>query len=201
MQAFTPSYDNKITQKYSVKTLDHKAHNKISLQEEHGWVAEPKRPLICIPGEITKAAGGDLLMEILPGIMELPVELIVRGKGAEAYGKSFAELEKKHGHRVRIVRDDEESVRAMLAASDIALFTSESNEENLLENVLRYGVIPVSPKTKLLENYNPVQETGNAFVAEDATVWQLFAALVRALETHKFPFDWRTIQRHAMETC
>jgi glycogen synthase len=52
----------------------------------------------------------------------------------------------------------------------------------------------------VLDNYNPVQESGNSFVFEKPTVWQCFASVARALETFKFPYDWRTIQRHAIES-
>jgi len=43
--------------------------------------------------------------------------------------------------------DDEQSVRKMLAGSDIALFFSAHDEDQELENALRYGVIPVAPQS------------------------------------------------------
>jgi glycogen synthase len=52
----------------------------------------------------------------------------------------------------------------------------------------------------ILEDYNPVQESGNAFIFTVENHWKCFASLVRALETFRFPYDWRTIQRHAMDT-
>lgn len=199
MTPLSPSYDNKIARKYSVKTLEEKVKNKTALQEELGWVAEPKRPILCIPSGMTEALGGKLFEEVLTGIEELPVELVVRGRGSEKYGKLFTQLSKDQKHRTAILADDDATLRKMLAASDMALFFA-TPEKSELELVLRYGVVPVSLPGVKLDNYNPIQEAGNAFIYENATSWQCFAAIVRALETFKFPYDWRTIQRHAMES-
>ncbi len=198
--SLSPSYDNKIARKYSAKTLDHKVDNKTALQKELGWIQEPKRPVLCIVTGMTDTLGGALMEEVLPGIEDMDAELLVRGRGSETYGKLFTQLAKKHPDRVAILPDDEESVRKMLAASDVALFFAPQKDTEDLENALRYGAVPVAMPQNLLENYNPVQESGNAFLFEKATHWKCFASLVRALETFKFPFDWRTIQRHAMES-
>jgi starch synthase len=197
----TPSYDNKIARKYSSKTLEEKAKNKAALETEIGWVEEPKRAIVCLPTGMSESLGGALFEALLPGILELGVGLVVRGRGSDSFGALFTSLEKKYDHAVKILADEETSMRKMLAGADIALFCAKGKEcEAELGAALRYGVIPVAPAQTMLANYNPVQESGNSFTFEEATPWQCFAALVRALETFKFPYDWRTIQRSAMES-
>ncbi len=183
-----------------MKTLEEKIKNKLALQEELGWIPEPKRPVVCIPSGMTEALGGKLFEQMIEGLQELPIELVVLGRGSEKYGKMLTQLAKTDKHRVAIMSDDEDSLRKMLAGSDIALFFAPVSKAAELDLVLRYGVVPVAMPTGHLENYNPVQEAGNSFLYESATMWQCYGALVRALETFKFPYDWRTIQRHAMET-
>jgi starch synthase len=200
MSILSPAYDNKIVRKYSARTIEHKMENKIALQEELKWVPEQKLPMICLPCGMTDALGGSLLETVLPGLLELPIGIVIRGKGSKKYGELFTTMAKENGHRVAILPDDETSMRMMLAGCDIAMFFSPTFEEEAVENVLRYGVIPVSLPHEILNNYNPVQENGNAFVYEKTTHWHCFAGLVRALETFKFPYDWRTIQRHAIES-
>lgn len=200
MTDLSPAYDNKITRKYSARTVEHKAENKVALQEELGWIPESKQPLVCLPTGITDALGGELLQAVLPGLLQLPISIVILGRGSKKYGELFTKLTKVSGHRIAIVPDDDTNLRKLLAGSDIALFFSENNEDEMVENALKYGTVPVSLPEEALENYNPVQESGNAFVYEEATAWQCFGSLVRALETFKFPFDWRTIQRHAIET-
>jgi starch synthase len=200
MSPLSPAYDNKIARKYCARTVEHKVENKKMLQEELGWIAEPKQPIVCFPSGMTDALGGELMQQVLPGILELPVNIVIRGRGSSKYGEMFTKIAKSQSHRVGILPDDEENLRMLLAGSDIAMCFAAPKDMEELETMLRYGVIPVSPQCEGLDNYNPVQESGNAFTFEHDTPWQCFASLVRALETFKFPYDWRTIQRHAMES-
>lgn len=200
MNPLSPAYDPKIIRRYSARTIEHKVENKTALQQELGWPMEPKAPIVCLPAGMSDALGGALLKEFLPGLLSLPVELLVLGKGGANYGELFTELARERGHRIAIIPNDDDNVRKLLAAADIALFLTDPSGMPELHSCLQYGVVPIAPDCKALNDYNPVQETGNAFLAADATPWLIFAALVRALETFKFPFDWRTIERHGMES-
>ncbi|ALM09963.1 MAG TPA: hypothetical protein DEB30_02870 [Candidatus Peribacter riflensis] len=200
MNPLSPAYDPKITRRYSARTIEHKVENKTALQRELNWPMEPKAPVICFPTGMSDALGGELLKQLLPGLLAVSAELLVLGKGENDYGELFTGLAKERGHRIAILPNDDDSIRKMLAASDIALFLTDPCALPELTTCLQYGVVPVAPECKGLEDYNPVQETGNAFLAGAETPWLIFAALVRALETFKFPFDWRTIQRHGMES-
>lgn len=203
---FSPHGDTHIAKRYSISSLDQKVHNKLALQEELGSVPEPKRALICLPLGMSEQLGGKLFMEVLPGLLNSPVEIIVRGKGSADYGTLFTKLADSHKHRIHIMPDDDVSLRRMLASSDIALFLSLATTSRELTGCLQYGVIPVAPEgSTWLSNYDPVQESGNAFLYDvhnepGDDKWRCFAALTRAIETFKFPFDWRAIQRHAMES-
>jgi starch synthase len=200
MTPLSPAYDNKIARKYSVKTLEHKVENKLALQKELGWAPEKRMPMLCIPTGMTEELGGKLLKEVLPGLLSQGIALLVLGKGSEEYGAIFTKLAEEKGHRVAIIKDTDEGRRKMYAAADMALFLSNPTGMSELETALQYGTIPVAPSCKALKNYNPVQEAGNSFLYDDNTKWHCFAALVRALETHVFPYDWRTIQRNCMES-
>lgn len=200
MPLLSPAYDNKITRKYSARTIEHKMENKLALQEELGWVQEPKQAIVCLPCGVSDALGGQLLEQLLPGLLELPINIVIRGRGSKKYGELFTNLAKTHKHRIAIMGDDETNMRRMLAGSDIGLFLSDKEGHEDLESTLSYGVIPVSMPYDILEDYNPVQESGNAFIFTAENHWKCFASLVRALETFRFPYDWRTIQRHAMDT-
>ena len=115
-------------------------------------------------------------------------------------GALFTKLSKEHSHRFHIIPDNEESVAKMLAASDMALVLSTETPGSVLKACLASGVVPVSLPHSMLDDYNPVQETGNSFLYDTISKWNCFGALVRAVETHKFPFDWKTIQRHCLES-
>lgn len=198
MAPLSPAQDPLILERYAVGTLERKLQNKIALQEAWGWPKEPKRPMLCLPSGMSADLGGEVFTELLEGILQLDVSLVVLGKGSSEFGATFTKLSKAQSHRVRIMKNEEVAQHQLLAASDMALILTDHQEEDI-EHCLAYGAVPITLPSLLVEDYNPVQETGNAFLFEEATVWKVFATLVRACETYKFPFDWRTIQRHGME--
>lgn len=173
--------------------------NKAALQESLGWIEEPKQPILCIPTGLSEASDVALFEEIVPGLLELPVSIVILGRGSKKCGEMVGSLVASSGHRVAVVADDDKNLRKLLAGSDMALFLSNVHDD-AVATALHYGCVPIAPESYLTENYSPTQESGNAFTYEEATVWQCFASVVRALETFKFPYDWRTIQRHAIES-
>lgn len=199
MTNFSPASDTSIARSYSGQTLEYKVQNKVALQETLGWTPEPKRAVLCIPAGVSDQLGGKLLEEVLPGLLELPVDMLILGKGSSSYGTMLTDLAAKHSHRIAIIPNDDKAIRTMYAAADMALFLSNPASMPELRAVLAYGTVPVAPSASKLQDYNPNQESGEAFTYEKDTMWHAFAAVVRALETFKFPFDWRTIQRHCME--
>lgn len=177
-----------------------KTQSKLALQESLGWPAEPKRPMLCLPAGMSEKLGGGLFEEVLSGLLTLPLELLVVGKGSATYGNLFTQLAKENRHRVHIVPDKDDPIRRMYEASDMALFLGDPKDMKELRLCFTSGIVPVSLPSSGLDDYDPVQESGNAFLFSTANMWQCFAALVRAMETYKLPFDWRTIQRNGMET-
>jgi starch synthase len=198
MTPLSNTKDSAITRPYDVTTLEYKVQNKTALQEELGWAAEPKRAVVCIPMGVSDQLGGKLLEEVLPGLLELPVEILILGKGSASYGQMLTKLAKDHSHRIAIIPNDQKMVAKMLAAADMALFLCQSSGTEELTSALRYGTVPVTPAGLNLHDYNPNQESGNAFTYQKENVWHCYGALVRALETFKFPYDWKTIQKECM---
>lgn len=199
MTPLSPSANGAIARSYGSDTVEYKVQNKTALQEELGWAAEPKRPIVCIPTGMSDKLGGQLLKELIPGLLELPVEILILGKGSAEYGKMLTELANEHSHRIAIIPNDDEAIAKMYAGSDITLFLSDASNLPELTLALRYGAVPVAPKTNVFTDYNPNQESGEGFLYDKLTVWHCFGGLIRALETYKFPFDWKTIQKHGME--
>jgi len=198
MTTLSPASDKTLVRPYDATTLEYKVQNKTALQEELGWAAEPKRAMVCIPMGVSDQLGGKLLEEVLAGLLELPVEILILGKGSASYGQMLTKLAKEHSHRVAIIPNDDKMVARMLAASDMSLFLSPSSGTEELMQSLRYGTVPLTPAGIDLHDYNPNQESGNAFVYQKLNAWHCYGALVRALETFKFPYDWKTIQKECM---
>ncbi|MBT4021362.1 hypothetical protein HOF17_03215 [Candidatus Peribacteria bacterium] len=196
--AFSPNYDNKIFKKFSVRTLDEKLINKMAFQQELGLVAEKKIPLICIPDGMSDESGGEIFNEVIPGILSMECQILVRGIGSKKYGEMLTDLANKYPHKIKIVKDDEVLRRKMYAACDMSLFFSKNPDE--IVNCMAYGAVPICFDQEGATDFDPVQESGNAFAASSDSSWSLFAAIVRACETFRLPYDWKTIQKQAMES-
>lgn len=179
--------------------LSAKKQAKQTLLTHIGWHAEGRKALLCIPTAVSDAQGGTVLTEILPGLLTLPLRILVLGKGSAAYGTMLTELAKREPTRVAIIPNTETAVHAMELASDMALFLKNPAGSQALADCLRNGAVPIAPACAGLENYDQNQETGTAFLYEEETRWHAFAAVVRAVETYRFPYDWKTIQRHGLE--
>lgn len=82
----------------------------------------------------------------------------------------------------------------LLFAADMALSFPFNDVEEMLLN----GTIPISPSRSEVQDYDPNHETGNSFIYKKEDYWCVFAALVRALETFKFPYDWNNIVRQGL---
>ncbi|PIQ75706.1 hypothetical protein COU78_02945 [Candidatus Peregrinibacteria bacterium CG10_big_fil_rev_8_21_14_0_10_49_24] len=186
--------------KQDVKLLSEKPKAKAMLQKELGWPMESKRPMICIPTGMTKALGGKLFEQLLPGLLSIQTEVLILGRGSSSYGSFITGLAQEQNHRIAIIQDNPVSIEKMYKAADMVLFLSDPASLPELKQSLENAAIPIAPQTKALENYNPVQESGNAFLYETEDAWQCFAAIVRAMETHVFPYDWKTIQKHCLES-
>lgn len=181
-------------------TLERKPQQKLALQESLNWPKEARQPLVCLPLGMTEALGGELLKEVLPGLLSQSIGILILGKGSPEYGAYFTELAKEEAHRVAIIPNKPEEMERMLAAADIALFLTEPNPADL-KICMTNAVVPITLPNSYTEDYNPVQESGNSFTFQKPNPWHVFACLVRALETFKLPYDWRTIQRHDLETA
>jgi len=89
---------------------------------------------------------------------------------------------------------EEKEIDRLLMAADLAIVFN--NHHDLIKLLMNYGVVLVGEdRSVFLENYRPNEETGNAFLFNRKDLWSVFAAVVRALETFKFPYDWNHIVR------
>lgn len=197
---FNPAYDNKIYQKYSKKTIENKVKNKENFLKEVGLPFEKTVPLICVTYSLTDKNNLAMLQDVMNGIMEQPVQIVITGIGTEKYQKFFTELAEANPTKVTITDNSEDEKRKIYAASDIILIPSHSEEcTQEAENAMNYGVIPITPPQDFVEDYNPNQEKGNAFVYIKDSPWNLFANLIRAMESFRFPYDWKNTAASAMQ--
>jgi len=197
---YNPAYDNKIYQKYSKKTIENKIKNKQAFCDEVGFVFDKRVPLICVTYPLTDKNSLGMIQDIMNGLLEQPVEIVLAGIGTDKYQKYFTELSESNSNKVAIVSNGDDEKRKIYAACDMTLIPTASEEcIEEAKRAMKYGVVPVIPTQDFTEDYNPIQEKGNAFVYAKDSPWSLFATFIRALENFRFPYDWKNIAASAMD--
>jgi len=195
-----PAYDNKISQKYSKKTIENKIKNKEFFCKEFGLNFDKKIPLLCITYPLTDKNNLSMIQDIMNGILEQNVEIVLTGIGTEKYQQYFTNLAEKNTAKIAILGNSDEEKRKIYSAADAIIIPTLSKEcVAEVEMAMQYGVVPISPQQDCLENYNPNLEKGNSFVYIKDSPWSLFANIIRVLESFRFPYDWKNIQVSAME--
>lgn len=89
----------------------------------------------------------------------------------------------------KVLEYSRENRSLLLEAADIALAFAFND----VEEMLLHGTIPLSFNRKELDDYDPNSESGNSFIFDKINPWSAFSSLVRALETFRFPYDWKHI--------
>ena len=66
--------------------------------------------------------------------------------------------------------------------------------DQAVEYVCKSKAVPVVKKgTRSFVDFNPLSEEGNAFLYEGGSQWHMLQALIRAVETYKFEYDWKVV--------
>ena len=195
------AYDNKIFAKFSKNTIEKKAQNKQEFCCHHNLKCGKKDFLVAIIAELSDKNGGQVLQETLEGILKIGTFVAIRAIGSAKYQKTLQKFHKQYGKQIAIIADDELEVRKLLAAADASYFFNDGvDNEKLTVEALRYAALPIAPVSMkhIIENYDPNQESGNSFTYDTGNYWSAFAAVVRAMENFRFPYDWKNIQKTAL---
>ena len=162
---YNPAYDNKIYQKYSKKTIENKIKNKEAFCSEVGLNFSKKVPLACITYPLTDNNNLHMIQDVMNGIVEQPIEVVVTSIGTAKYQKLFTDLAEKNSEKIAITENSEDEKRKIYAAADIILIPSDSEEcIKEAEIAMKYGVVPIISQQEFTEDYNPNQEQGNSFI-------------------------------------
>jgi starch synthase len=89
------------------------------------------------------------------------------------------------------------------AGTDMFLMPSHFEPCGLGQMIaMRYGSVPIVRRTgglaDTVQDFDPRAEAGTGFVFTRYNAFDLFAVIVRAMETFKYPDKWRGLQQRGM---
>jgi starch synthase len=205
-EVFNPSIDASIAARYEIGNIERKVENKLALQSEVGLPQDPAIPVIGLISRLYDQKGLDLIANIMWGLMRLNLQLVVLGAGDARYEEMFRANARDNPQKVSATIGFKPVLaQHIYAGSDMFLMPSRFEPCGLGQLIsLRYGTIPIVRATgglaDTIEDWDPVRQTGNGFVFSAYDHWDLYAQVVRALETFRQVRLWRKLQANAMST-
>lgn len=203
-QELNPATDRYIAAQFDAHTLDKRAENKRILQERAHLPQRPEVPLLAMISRLTDQKGFDLLAQIAQPLLSQGVQLVILGIGDQHYHQMLQNLTARYPEQVAVfLTFNTELAQCIYAGSDMFLMPSRFEPCGLSQLIaMRYGSIPivhsVGGLADTVQEYDPRNHQGNGFTFNNYDPWELFAAIVRALELYRFTDIWRTLQQRGM---
>ncbi|MDJ0871459.1 MAG: glycogen synthase GlgA [Gammaproteobacteria bacterium] len=208
VEHWNPSHDIHIPKHFQMETLARKSANKRALQERLHLAREPDTPLVGMVSRMTPQKGVDLVLGIVPDMLEQPIQLAVLGEGEVALERRWRQLAIEHPQRVSVdIGYDEPLAHLIEAGADIFLMPSRFEPCGLNQMYsMMYGTPPVARRTGGLADSvvdaTPMalsDGTATGFLFDGATEAELYSCILRALLLYRDKKDWRQLQVNGMK--
>lgn len=202
---WSPDTDKLIPAKYSKDTLDDKLENKKTLLMRSGMEFKEKTPLIGIISKISEQKGFDLIVEALPDILKLDIQMVIHGDGDRELAEKILKIANANPDKLSInVTFDDKMAHLIEAGSDMFLMPSKYEPCGLNQIYsLKYGTIPiVSAVGGLFDTVEDLDEDGGegtGFIIDTLTAKDLVKAVKRAVAYFKKQDKWRELQQRVMD--
>lgn len=147
---YNPKTDKAIAANFSPRGMIGKLQDKTALQKELHLPVRPEVPVLSVISRLASHKGVDLIAGCMDRLVgEHDLQLVVLGKGEEAYERYFTDLQARYPDKVRaLITYDRDLSKRIYAASDLFLMPSASEPCGLSQMIAsRYGAIPVVRET------------------------------------------------------
>ncbi len=197
-QVWDPATDHAITSRYSANRLTGKLACRRALQIELGLMAGEGGLLLTIISRLTAQKGLDLVLQALPELLSLGVQLAVQGTGEPALQAAFVQAALQYPGRVHVhIGYDEARAHRLVAGADAILVPSRFEPCGLTQLYgLRYGTLPIVRRVGGLQD--TVHDQDNGFTFGPATVPALVQAVASAAHCKEQGAPWHQAQQRAM---
>lgn len=206
-EEWNPAHDPHLAKPYTARRLGDKRANKLALQRELGLPEDPKVPLIGFIGRLVGQKGIDLVLEAMPQLMGLDVQLVLLGSGDPVLEQGLRDWAARHPAKVGVyIGYDEGLAHRIEGGADMFLMPSRFEPCGLNQMYsLRYGTVPIVRRTGGLADAVVDADieacaagTANGIVFDAPTVAGLLGGVRRALALYADKRQWRRLQTTGM---
>ena len=205
VKRYDPAADPHIAVNYSAADMAGKQADKAELQKLMGLRQEPYVPIVGIVSRLVSHKGLDLVCEVLHDMMELPMQLVILGKGDRKYEEFFQWAAQQYSGRMAVRLDyNEELSMAIYAGADLFLMPSKSEPCGLSQMIaMRYGTVPIVRETGGLKDtvtpYEAWRDSGNGFTFANYASSDMLYVIREAVYLYKdYPDAFARLRARAM---
>ena len=206
MKRYDPANDDHIAARFSVEDMAGKAVDKAELQKLMGLRQDPNVPIVGIVSRLVSHKGLDLICEVLHDMMELPMQLVILGKGDRKYEEFFHWAAQQYHGRMAVRLDyNEELSMAIYSGADLFLMPSKSEPCGLSQMIaMRYGTVPIVRETGGLKDtvqpYEAWRDAGNGFTFANYSSSDMLHVIREAVYLYKdYPDAFSRLRKRAMK--
>ncbi len=203
-EEWNPQRDNYLAKTYSVRKMAGKEECKKDLRSAVSLpAAEKDVPLFGFVGRFVEQKGLDILLEALPEMLNLPLQLVILGSGEAVYERAFCEMAAKMPHKIAVITGFHNALAHKIeAGADFFLMPSRFEPCGLNQLYsLRYGTVPVVHAVGGLKDTvrHYKEKEGNGIVFNTYCADALFQAVTEALELYENVKEYRKTRKRGME--
>jgi starch synthase len=168
---------------------------------------DPDVPLLGVVSRFTHQKGLDLLLDIAPRLMELPVQLVMLGSGDASLQQAARELSQRYPGKIGVMIGFSEALSHQIeAGADMFIMPSRFEPCGLNQMYSqRYGTPPIVHATGGLSDsvvdctpQTLADGSASGFVFSGMTADNLYNAIQRAVSLYRERKDWQALCRNCM---
>ena len=146
---------------------------------------------------IKSSTNAKIFCQALEAICELGYQVSVLAEGNKETQKCCFDLLEKYPQQFKVLESISKNEQEILNNVDAVIFAESPNKKTLAK-VIANNIVPIIPEGNGVKDFDLKSETGEAFTFQEGHIWAFVAAIVKAGENFKFPYDWKTI-KHNLE--
>jgi starch synthase len=203
-EIWDPSKDVHLAQNYSAEALSGKHVCKAALQRELGLPVRADVPLFGSISRLTDQKGFDLILEVLPSLLEDDLQYVLLGSGDPVFERAFKELATRHPKKLAVrIGYDEALAHRIEGGADLYVMPSRFEPCGLNQMYsLRYGTPPIVRATGGLDDtivdFDARSGSGTGFKLGPYTPDALVEAWRRALAAWRNGDSFVALMRRCM---
>jgi len=204
MKLYNPKTDKRLVANFDRHDMTGKYISKYYIQEQFGLKREKEWPLFCSVARLVEQKGIELIKEVLPGLMDLGIQVIIFGDGDQQYVDYFNKMKEKYPGQFGFSNKYSEDMAAkVFAGSDFYLMPSRFEPCGLSQMMaMRYGAVPIVHATGGLKDsvraYSEFDNIGDGFSFSKYSSKALYLSCLQAIKLY---FADRKTYRTIRDRC